>query len=101
MDLEEYRISASLSYDDLAKRMGVPSVSQMRRLALGEELLKDYRMERAIAISGGLVDAFSVHQRRMAFLRSRPGADLSGSRDLATGDPDEGGCLALVSVPQV
>lgn len=73
MDLEAYRQSANLTFEKLKELMNVKSVSQMRRLCLGEELLRDHRLDRAIEISGGQVTAFAVHQRRMAYLRTRPG----------------------------
>ena len=69
MDLEEYRITAILTYDQLAEMIGVKSVSQMRRLCIGAELLRDLRLEKAIEISGGAVTAFAVHRRRMTWLR--------------------------------
>lgn len=89
MDLEAYRKAEGLTYDQLAKLMGVHSVSQMRRLALGEELLKDMRLEKAIEISGGMVTAFAVHQRRIGFLRSRPGG--IGPQFDGGDDPENGG----------
>ena len=71
MDLEEYRITAILTYDQLAEMIGGKSVSQMRRLCIGAELLRDLRLEKAIEISGGAVTAFAVHRRRV---------DLGGPR---------------------
>lgn len=72
MDLEAWRTSQGLTYGQLAELLTVKSVSQMRRLCLGEELLRDERLAAAMALSGNVVTAFDVHERRMAFLRSRP-----------------------------
>lgn len=72
MDLEAWRISQQMTYDQLAELMDVKSTSQMRRLCLGEELLRDARLEKAMEISGNAVTAFAVHERRMSFLRARP-----------------------------
>lgn len=81
MDLEAWRNSQGMTYAQLAELMQVSSTSQMRRLCIGEELLRDERLAKAIAVSDGAVTAYAIHERRMAFLRSRPqgqGPGLSG-----------------------
>lgn len=72
MDLEAWRTSQGLTYGQLAELLAVKSISQMRRLCLGEELLRDERLAAAMALSANMVTAFDVHERRMAFLKSRP-----------------------------
>lgn len=73
IDLEEWRQRQGLTYAKLAETIGVPSASQARRYALGEEMLQDERLEHVLAVSKGEVDLYALHRRRLAWRRSQAG----------------------------
>src|SRR5262245_7087020 len=72
LDLEQYRQKHGLTYRELARRFGFRSISQVRRCALGQEMLRDEQLERVLQAAGGEVDLYALHRRRMEWLATRP-----------------------------
>ena len=66
LDIEGFRRRHGLTYRRLASMFGVPSVSQMRRYAIGAEMLRDERLERVLRESRGEIDLYAIHQRHCA-----------------------------------
>ena len=69
MDLEQWRIARGLTYRQLAELLGIPSTSQAQRIALGHEAARTERVEIIRMVTDEQVSLFSMHQRRMAWLR--------------------------------
>jgi len=73
LDIEGFRRRHGLTYRRLASMFGVPSVSQMRRYAIGAEMLRDERLERVLRESRGEIDLYAIHQRGLRWLREHGG----------------------------
>lgn len=75
MDLEDYRQAEGLTYEQLSERLGVTSVSLMRRYCIGEIRIPEERVDQFIARTGNRVGLYALHKRRLAWLaanRPRP-----------------------------
>lgn len=72
LDLEEWRKEQGLTYEALAEALCVSNASRARAYALGIERPPSEVVERILRISDGRVGLLAMHQRRMAYLRSRP-----------------------------
>jgi len=69
MDLEQFRISRRLTWQQLSDLTGAKSASQARRYALGEQWPREDRLQQIIDACEGLVDVLSMHRRRMDWCR--------------------------------
>lgn len=69
MDLEQWRQEQGLTYEELAVRLGFPSASQTRRYAVGEEALKDERLQTVLNAAPGQIGLYALHKRRVEYLR--------------------------------
>lgn len=69
MDLETYKTSNELSYDELARQIGVTQAKQARAYALGHQWPRSAQLQKILKACGG-VTVEAMHDRRMRFLRT-------------------------------
>jgi hypothetical protein len=70
VDLETYRRSRQMTWRQLQEQIGASSESQARRWALGMEWPRDpERIEHICAATGGEVDVYAMHRRRVRWVR--------------------------------
>ena len=70
MDLEEFRIDRGLSYEELARVIGLTQNRQAQAYALGETWPKTERLEIILKKTDGLVTILAMHQRRRKWLQA-------------------------------
>lgn len=68
MDLEDYRQAEGLTYEQLSERLGVTSISLMRRYCIGETRIPEGRVDQFIARTKRRVGLYALHRRRLAWL---------------------------------
>lgn len=69
MDLDEFRKTRGLNWQQLSDLIGAKSAAQARRYALGEQWPRADRLEQIIERCEGEVDTFSMHRRRVAWCK--------------------------------
>lgn len=104
VDLDTYRKSHGLTWRQLAERIGAATETQARRWALGMEWPRDpERLEAICKACGHEVDVYSMHLRRLEWVRAtrRPVAGTPAAEAPAAESDDQGAKVAsalLVSV---
>jgi transcriptional regulator with XRE-family HTH domain len=71
MDLEEYRVAESLTYEDLAARLGLSHRVVAREYALGKRWPNAVRLQGLLDATASTVTVEAMHRRRLAFLDSQ------------------------------
>jgi len=84
LNLEEYRQKHRLTYRELARKFGFRGISQVRRYALGAEMLKDEQLERVLQETGGEVDLYALHKCRMEWLAAQAAPYVPGVARIET-----------------
>lgn len=95
MDLEDWRKSNGLRYLDLAALIGAAEPGHARRYALGESWPREDRLDVILTKCPG-VDLFSMHQRRLAWVRENK-RDVAVVSVPANADADAGEDRSAVS----
>lgn len=70
VDLETFRVKSNLSYQQLAKLIGVPQAKQARSYALGHRWPRDGAvLDAIVARTNGGVSIEAMHRRRSIYQR--------------------------------
>lgn len=72
IDLEEFRRSRNLTFEQLGNLIGGLTPSTTQRYAIGQEWPRTERLQQIIDATGGEVDIYAMHRRRLAYMRSNP-----------------------------
>ena len=71
MDLEEYRVAESLTYEELAERLGLSHRVVAREYAIGKRWPNAVRLQGFLDATASAVTMEAMHRRRLAFLDSK------------------------------
>lgn len=86
MDLETYRRSRGLTWRQLQALVGASSESQVRRWALGIEWPRADRLDAICKATGNEVDVYSMHLRRLEWVRANRRPIASDQEELVEDD---------------
>ena len=68
IDLDTWRRKQKMSWDKLAKIVGLP-ITTVRRFALGMATIATERVDTILTVTHGEVDLYAMHRKRMDYIR--------------------------------